>query len=158
MLIQVIAGATRTLGKSQGYIGLPIRDVVIECSVGGVATPAMESEWKPTAEELEALNKGGSIKLRVLGTSHPPVMLEVEAPPAKALASRITINGKSHDWFGPLISYEAAVQLAGLIGTPTAVYAGPRKGDIQRAGILSPGRVVPVENGLAFNIVHTTGA
>lgn len=39
-----------------------------------------ESAWEPTPAELEALNKGGSIILRVIGWQ-PPVALYVEAAP-----------------------------------------------------------------------------
>lgn len=76
MDVYEIPDRTRTLGESQGYIGLPIRDVVIGCTVGGYVN-AMESEWSPTPEELELLNQGGRIRLRLQGTVHPPVMLEV---------------------------------------------------------------------------------
>jgi hypothetical protein len=58
MQIGRIQGATRTLGPRQGYLGLPLRDVVINCSVGGAP-----------------------IILRVLGTQHPPVMIEVGEVP-----------------------------------------------------------------------------
>jgi hypothetical protein len=72
-----IEGASRVIGKSQGYIGLSIRDVTINCTVNGDATPCMETAWEPTPYELERLNAGASVILRVLGTAHPPVMVEV---------------------------------------------------------------------------------
>ncbi|MEF2552008.1 hypothetical protein VQ042_11655 [Aurantimonas sp. A2-1-M11] len=75
MIIGRIEGATRTLGKSQGYLGLPIRDVRLNCSVGGDGTPAMQTAWFPTPDELAAVNAGAPIHLTVLGTAHPPVML-----------------------------------------------------------------------------------
>ncbi len=74
MIIQRIDGTTRVLGKSQGYLGLPIRDDVDP----GSGQPCMLSSWEPTPEELEALNAGGKVTLRVLGSGHPPVMLYVE--------------------------------------------------------------------------------
>jgi hypothetical protein len=81
MQIGRIQGATRVIGKSQGYIGLPLRDVVINDAVNGPATPAMETAWLPSPAEIEAIVAGAPIILRVLGTAHPPVMLEVgEAP------------------------------------------------------------------------------
>lgn len=76
MEIIKIDGATRTLGESQGYIGLPLRDTLVNCTVGGEGTPAMQSAWRPSADEVAALLRGGVIVLTVLGTSHPPVMLE----------------------------------------------------------------------------------
>lgn len=39
----------------------------------------LSSYWKPNAEELAALNAGLPIKLSFLGTTHPPVAVEVEA-------------------------------------------------------------------------------
>lgn len=42
----------------------------------------MVSAWQPTPDELARLNAGASVHLRVIGTQHPPVMLEVGQPPA----------------------------------------------------------------------------
>lgn len=75
MQIGRIQGCTRTIGKSQGYTGLPLRDIVINDSVTGPNTPAMETAWFPTVEELTALVAGAPIILRVAGAGHPPVML-----------------------------------------------------------------------------------
>lgn len=52
MHIGRIEGATRVLGKSQGYLGLPIRDEVVNCTVGGEGTPAMVTAWLPTEVPL----------------------------------------------------------------------------------------------------------
>lgn len=71
MIINVIEGATRRLGKTQGFNGLPIRDEVIK------EGPRMASLWEPTPRELEILARGGKIQLSILGTQHPPVLLEV---------------------------------------------------------------------------------
>jgi hypothetical protein len=81
MQIGRIQGATRELGKGQGYIGLPLRDVIINCTVGGPSTPAMETAWLPTPDEIAAIVAGAPIILRVIGTAHPPVMLTVGDPP-----------------------------------------------------------------------------
>lgn len=35
MLIAAIEGVTRIIGKSQGYLGLPLRDEVMNCAVTG---------------------------------------------------------------------------------------------------------------------------
>lgn len=77
MLIGCIPGTTRVLGRQQGYFGLPLRDIVINCTVGGPDTPAMETAWLPLPDELERLNAGAPVILRLLGTAHPPVMIEV---------------------------------------------------------------------------------
>jgi hypothetical protein len=81
MQIGRIEGCTRVLGKSQGYLGLPLRDVTINCTVGGPDTPAMETAWFPTPGEMNAILAGAPIILRVLGTGHPPVMLYAGEPP-----------------------------------------------------------------------------
>jgi len=77
MLIARIANATRVLGKSQGYLGLPIRDELRNTIVDGELTPVMVTAWEPTPDELERLNKGALIQLCVIGTGFPPVMIEV---------------------------------------------------------------------------------
>ena len=77
MIIKRISGTTRVLGKGQGYIGLPVRDELINCTVGGEGSPAMITAWEPTPAELARLNAGAPVLLRVLGVGHPPVMIEV---------------------------------------------------------------------------------
>lgn len=81
MQIGRIAGATRVIGKSQGYLGLPLRDETINCTVGGPDTPSMVTAWLPTPEELAALNAGAPVHVRVIGTSHPPIMVEIGQSP-----------------------------------------------------------------------------
>lgn len=82
MQIGMIEGHTRIIGKSQGYLGLPLRDVVINSSVTGPETPAMETAWFPTPKEIEAINAGAPIILMIIGEGHPPVMLSVGGVPA----------------------------------------------------------------------------
>lgn len=79
MLIARIPGATRVIGKSQGYLGLPLRDEVRNTTVNGPETCCMVTAWEPTPDELERLNKGACVHLVVLGTVHPPVLVEVGA-------------------------------------------------------------------------------
>lgn len=81
MLVGHIEGATRVIGKSQGYIGLPVKDVEINCSVGGDGTPAMVTAWHPTPDELDALSRGAPVYVQILGTAHPPIMLGVGPEP-----------------------------------------------------------------------------
>lgn len=91
MIISRIENATRVLGQGQGYIGLPVRDDVVPLVVGfdqkvndtvnGPGTPAMETAWEPTPDEIARIVKGAFVHLRILGTSHPPVMLEVGPVP-----------------------------------------------------------------------------
>jgi hypothetical protein len=92
MQIIRIAGATRTIGKSQGYLGLPLRDIVLEDAVNGPNTPAMETAWEPTPDELAALNAGAPVILCVLGSGHPPVMLRTGDLPEDAPARPSTAD------------------------------------------------------------------
>jgi hypothetical protein len=77
MMIGAIDGATRVIGKSQGYLGLPLRDEKIACTVGGSETSSMVTAWIPTPRELEALNAGAAVHVRIIGKGHPPMMVEV---------------------------------------------------------------------------------
>jgi len=77
-----ISGCTRALGAPAGWTpetsgpccGLPIRD-----EMNG-DMPCMTSAWEPTPAELAALNNGGKVYLRVLGTGHPPVAVYALGP------------------------------------------------------------------------------
>lgn len=42
--------------------------------------PAVVSFWKPTREELEAINRGEPIYLSIIGNTHAPVLLGVGSP------------------------------------------------------------------------------
>lgn len=77
MIPKHIAGG-RILGKPETWddatgacLGLYVR----ECQSGN--GPVFESAWEPTPKELEMLNAGGAIHLRVVG-GQPPVALWVE--------------------------------------------------------------------------------
>jgi hypothetical protein len=72
MMIKRIEGATRVLGQSQGYLGLPVLDTNLEDG-----TPVMVTAWEPTPKEIEAIQNGAPVFLQVLGTAHPPVNLWV---------------------------------------------------------------------------------
>lgn len=88
-----VEGATRVLGRSQGYYGLPVRDDVVEevfdgvliqtrtdDSVTGPGTPRMTTAWQLSEDEILALAAGAPLYLHVVGTGHPPVMLSVGDP------------------------------------------------------------------------------
>jgi hypothetical protein len=81
MQIGRVEGCTRVLGKSQGYMGLPVRDEVVNAVVTGEGTPTMTTAWLPTPKELEALNAGAPVHVRIVGSAHPPIMVEVGAVP-----------------------------------------------------------------------------
>ncbi|MGJ0505641.1 MAG: hypothetical protein ACR652_00615 [Methylocystis sp.] len=81
MQIGRIEGATRVLGKSQGYLGLPVRDEIVTCTVNGSTTPVMVTAWLPTPKELEALIAGAAVHVRIVGTMHPPILVDVGPQP-----------------------------------------------------------------------------
>ncbi len=70
-----ITGCTRVIGQSQGYLGLPLRDILVDDPVNGQNTPAMETAWFPSPNEITAIARGAPVILRVLGRAHPPVLI-----------------------------------------------------------------------------------
>ncbi len=83
MQIGRIKNATRVVGKSQGYMGLPIRDEFINCKINGPNTPSMITAWFPTPKELEMIIAGAPVHVRLIGINHPPIMVEIgEVPDA----------------------------------------------------------------------------
>ena len=78
MIIRMISGCTRVCGKAQGFLGLPIRDALVNDRVLG-QVPAMQSAWEPTPDELDMLVAGGSVVITILGQTPPPMMVSVEA-------------------------------------------------------------------------------
>lgn len=81
MLIDMISGVTRILGKSQGYTGLPLRDGMEFDKATGEMSPTMTTAWRPMPDELERLMAGAPVYLTILGTGHPPVRMEVGVAP-----------------------------------------------------------------------------
>lgn len=75
MLSLRIANATRVLATTQDeYNILAIRDEEHD------GLNYMTSCWEPTPRELALLNAGGAVRLTILGTAHPPVLLTVQEP------------------------------------------------------------------------------
>lgn len=74
-MIGHIDGATRVLGKAQGYIGLPVLDEQTFDKTNGQTVPSMTTAWFPTPAEIEAINVGDAIYVRIFGNQHPPIML-----------------------------------------------------------------------------------
>ncbi len=77
-----VKGVTRVLGKSQGYLGLSVRDEPMNSKVTGPNTPSMVTSWEPTPAEIAAIVLGAPVHVRLVGTSHPPIMVEVGEVPA----------------------------------------------------------------------------
>lgn len=71
-----ITNATRVLAETQEeYYALAILDEVID------GVPQMTSVWEPTPRELAMLQDGGAVRLTILGTTHPPVMITAQPAP-----------------------------------------------------------------------------
>ncbi|MBI6628356.1 hypothetical protein [Pontibaca salina] len=71
-----ISNATRVLAETQNeYYALAIRDE----EIGGVNT--MTSVWEPAPREMADLANGGAVRLTIIGTGHPPVMLTTQPAP-----------------------------------------------------------------------------
>lgn len=81
MQVGRVKDATRVIGRSQGYGGLPVRDEAMPCSVNGPERPTMTTAWFPTPKELSALTAGAPVHVRIIGTAHPPIMVEVGETP-----------------------------------------------------------------------------
>lgn len=83
MIAQRIRAATQLLhaprGAPEEVRSLWVR-VVPDDDLGIV----VESAWEPTPGELELLNAGGVVVLRVLGGGQPPVQLTVVPPEPEA--------------------------------------------------------------------------
>lgn len=79
MLVKLISGFTKVWGAPENWEaskmgecgGLPAR--LVETSAG----PMWESAWEPTPEELNMLNKGGTVHLFVGAHPHPVVAMSV---------------------------------------------------------------------------------
>lgn len=63
------------LGKPPGSTNVETMPATMWVAEDGSATVA--SFWRPDAEELQTLIKGGSVVLYVHGTIHPPVAIGV---------------------------------------------------------------------------------
>lgn len=81
MIPAMISGTTRVLGKTQGYIGLPVRDAEMRDKATGTEVPTMTSAWEPTPDELARLNAGAKVEITIVGNSHPPIVVNVGITP-----------------------------------------------------------------------------
>lgn len=73
----------------------------------------------------------------------------------------ITVNGTRHDVSqGEIISYETIAAMAGKPDDKflTVTYRAPPVGDVQRSGILMPGAIMAVADGMIFNAIRTGNA
>lgn len=75
MIAKRIEGATHNLGAPEGMEG-QVRPLWVKFQREDDQTIVVESAWEPTPRELELLNAGHSVVLRVVG-GMPPVALYV---------------------------------------------------------------------------------
>lgn len=71
----------RVLGAPHGWDqnGVPCGALSVRVDrLGGHQT--LVSHWRPTAEELEALQRGAVVALAIIGDTMPPVSLWLENP------------------------------------------------------------------------------
>lgn len=80
MQIGRISNATRVLGKSQGYIGLPVLDASVP-GKDGTSIRCMSSAWLPNTDEILALNLGAPLIVKLLTKEHPPISVDVGEVP-----------------------------------------------------------------------------
>lgn len=79
MQIGMIERHTRICGKSQGFMGLPVRDETLNVEGMGLVNQ-MTTAWIPTPKELEALNAGAAVHVKLWGISPMPMLVEVGEP------------------------------------------------------------------------------
>lgn len=72
MINLAIEGTTRRIGKSQGFKGIAIRDYN-DPDIG----PIMTTAWEFTPSEIEQIVNGAKLHLSILGSAHPPILLEI---------------------------------------------------------------------------------
>ena len=80
MMIARPEGVTRVCGKGQGFLGLPLRDDTINCSVQGLVN-RMVTAWEPKPDELAALNAGATVHVGICGDRPPPMNVWVGPVP-----------------------------------------------------------------------------
>lgn len=74
-------GQTAVLKPPQGWEN---SDGALQCGVLPIqivkdhGLPVMRSFWRPSPDDLAALNAGAHVCLGIIGEAHPPVMVSVE--------------------------------------------------------------------------------
>lgn len=81
MIAVRILGATREVGRLQGYLGLFLRDEVVYDEATKQSTPSMTTAWEPTPDELARLNNGAKVEIMILGNMPPPMIVKVGRVP-----------------------------------------------------------------------------
>lgn len=113
MMIKRIPGATRVLGKSQGYFGLPVLDQEVFDQVSGKSHPTMSTAWEPDPRELDRLRRGGNVHVQIFGQAHPPIILTVGEPAADFL--RLSVGGYFRNARGAVVQIKSSVWVNGSV-------------------------------------------
>jgi hypothetical protein len=71
---------------------------------------------------------------------------------------KIKVNGVEHELDGRLVSHEQICDLAKQPAYASVTYEGLRHDDVQRSGIMYPGKMVKLEDGMIFDCVATGSA
>lgn len=78
MQAMMITGHTRICGKSQGFLGLPVRDEFIPHPfLSSEGYNVMHTAWEPTQEELVKLLNGGKVIISLIGNNPQPIQVNV---------------------------------------------------------------------------------
>jgi hypothetical protein len=80
-LIKRIEGATRVLGKDQGYIPLPVRDRRVIDQATGKEVNELAIAFELTPLEMEGLINGMTLYVSMYAITPPPVRVYVGASP-----------------------------------------------------------------------------
>lgn len=72
--------ANKTYTKPKGWEDEQCGDLHVCQTQYADGTPLIVSYWKPSYEDLQALNNGGGIYLMITTNVQPPVCLQTESP------------------------------------------------------------------------------
>jgi hypothetical protein len=132
-----VLGAPPNWNQSQGKcVGLPVR---IEPYQGQSGLHAFTSAWTADEADIIALVQGASLKLTVIGSSHPPVALAVGMPVVEA-TERVVYKGEEH------VRSMHVAHLFDRLGGPKLLEALDRRGVF--AAIESALKEIAVDNPL----------
>jgi len=155
MLAKRIEGATQVAGRSQGFIGLPIRQEMAELTFEGEAAPRQVSQlvthWEATPRELEAMATGAAVEIKILANLHPPILVGV-TPPAPAPAER------DSSAYAALVLEEIAKLPPGRGDEARAMALSALDALGQRLGNLLPGWIAEGRQGVFFDTLAATEA
>ncbi|WP_138469511.1 hypothetical protein [Poseidonocella sp. HB161398] len=106
-----LSNATRVLATAQPeYQPLQIHDHPL-----GDGDNLMVSLWQPSAEERAAIAAGAPVRLSILGTVHPPVLIEVEEVEGQDLVDRLSAVGEGFLWAVHIIGPDEYSRRAALV-------------------------------------------